>query len=243
MLKTVTRGAGYVCALILLVGAAYATPISGELNITGDVAVGATTIDWLPAGGGTGTFTVTASSTGTFSGLAGSSGTMTDLDVLLQPVGVPISLPDFLVLPGGISFELTMIDAGVFGSADCAAAPAAGQVCTPLFPPPKSPFNLSNTGVGSTASFTMRGIATMGGMPASAVGVLGTFTTQFTGQDYQSLLATIAGGGTVQASYSANFTEQVPEPSTAYLVLGGFAMAAAGVLRRRLFHRQSHSAL
>lgn len=237
MRKTVTRGAVLFCAFALMVGAAYATPISGELDITGDVAVGATTIDWLPVGGGTGTFTVTASSTGTFSGLVGATGTAKDLDVTAQPVGVPISLPNFLVLPGGISFELTMIDPGVFGSADCTAAPAAGQNCTPLFPAPKSPFNLTNTAVGSTASFTVRGIATMGGVSAPFSGVVGTYTTQFTGQNYQSLLATIAGGGTVAASYSANFiVEQVPEPSTMYLGLGGFAMAAAGFLRRRLFH-------
>lgn len=237
MLGTVTRGAVFVCALCLLVGAAYATPISGELDITGDVAVGATTIDWLPVGGGTGTFTVTASSTGTFSGLAGSTGTAKDLDVTAQPVGVPISLPNFLVLPGGISFELTMIDPGVFGSTDCTAAPAPGQNCTPLFPPPQSPFNLTNTAIGSTASFTVRGIATMAGEPPSTV--LGIYTTQFTGRSYQTMLATIAGGGTVKASYSANFlVEQVPEPSTMYLGLGGFAMAVAGVLRRRLSHGQ-----
>ncbi|HVX65185.1 MAG TPA: PEP-CTERM sorting domain-containing protein [Bryobacteraceae bacterium] len=159
-----------------------------------------------------------------------------DLDVTAQPVGVPISLPNFLVLPGGISFELTQIDAGVFGSADCLAAPAPGQTCTPLAPPPKSPFNLMNTAVGSTASFTIRGIATMTGdttTPPSTV--LGTFTTQFTGRNYQSMLQTISTGGTVRASYSANFiVEEVPEPSTAYLALGGFILAAAGILRRRL---------
>ncbi len=217
-------------ALSVLVGAAYATPISGTLNITGDVSVGATAIDWLPVGGGTGTLTVTASSTGSFAALAGDSGTTKDLDVLAQPVGVPISLPDFIVLPGGISLELTMIDPGVFGSADCGAPPAPGQTCTPLLPPPISPFNLMNTAVGSTASFTVRGVATSG---SDKVAMVGTYTTQFTGRDYQNLLATIGGGGTVEASYSANF-EAVPEPSTAYLLLGGLALAA-GALRRKLF--------
>ncbi len=235
MLKTHGYRFVFLLALSVLVGAAYATPISGTLNITGDVAVGATTIDWLPLGGGTGTFTVTPSSTGSFSGLAGDSGTVKDLDVLTEPVGVPISVLNFIVLPGGISFELTMIDAGVFGSIDCSAAPAAGQNCTPLIPPPKSPFNLTNTAVGSTASFTIRGIATSGTDTAAVIGI---YTTQFTGQDYQNLLATIGSGGTVQASYSANFlvSQAIPEPSTAYLILGGLALAA-GALRRKLFHK------
>ena len=246
MLNAVTRGAVFVFALSLVVGAAYAAPITGELNIAGDVAVGATSIDWLPIGGGTGTFAVTASSTGTFSGLAGTTGTSKDLDVSIQPVGVPFSLPNFLLLPSGISIELTMIDFGVFGSADCGGAPAAGQTCTPSFPPPKSPFNLINTGVGSFASFTVHGIATSTDLSVPPSNVLGIYTTQFAGRTYQNLLSMIARGGKVSASYSANFVveQQIPEPSTMYLGLGGFAMAAAGVLRRRLLHgRPRHSAL
>jgi PEP-CTERM motif len=246
MSKAVTRGAVFVIALSLVVGAAYAAPITGELDITGDVAVGATTIDWLPIGGGTGTFAVTASSTGTFSGLAGTTGTSKDLDVSTQPVGLPFSLPNFLLLPSGITIELTMIDFGVFGSADCAAAPAPGQNCTPLFPPPKSPFNLTNTAVGATASFTIHGVATSADVSVPPSNVLGIYTTQFVGRSYQTMLSTIARGGKVRASYSANLIaeQQIPEPSTMYLGLGGFAMAVAGVLRRRLFHgRPRHSAL
>jgi hypothetical protein len=139
-----------------------------------------------------------------------------------------------MVLPG-ISIELTMLDAGVFGSTDCLVAAAPGQTCTPVFPPPKSPFNLTNTAVGSTASFTIHGIATSG---TSVQDVTGTYTTQFTGQNYQSILSTIAGGGSVQASYSANFIfgpeQGIPEPSTAYLALGGLVIGVASVLRRRL---------
>ncbi len=240
MLKLLTCGAVLACTLSLLPGVAYATPISGELNITGDVSVGATTIDWLPTGGGTGTFAVTQSSTGDFAGLAGQSGTMKDLDELSVPVGTDVSVTDFITLPGNISFELTKIDAGVFTSAQCGAAPAAGQVCTPDFPAPKSPFNLINTAVGSTASFTIHGIVRMDGQETPVAGVVGTYTTQFTGQSYQQLLATISRGGAVRASYSANFVVtpegQVPEPSTAYMALGG-VMIAAAALRRKLFQK------
>ncbi len=219
--------------LAFLPAPASADTIWGTLNITGSVAVGATTIDWFPLGGGTGTFKVEPTSTGSFAPLADTSGTAKDLDVITEPVGSPFSLMDFLTFSAMPSwhFDLMYIDPGVFGSADCAAAPAAGQTCTPLAPPPKSPFNLANTVSGSTASFVVRGTAydDMGGPVSMFTGI---YTTQFA-TPYQSLLQTVARGGTVQTSYSATYTfTTVPEPATWSLVISGLLFAAGAQIRR-----------
>jgi hypothetical protein len=65
----------------------------------------------------------------------------------------------------------------------------------------------------------------------------GTFSTQFTNQNLQQLLATINGGGSVSATYSANFIvsspQAVPEPATITFMLGGLALIAAGAVRKR----------
>lgn len=213
----------------------HAAPLSGTLNISGGVSVGTTTIDWLTLPGG-GQFAVDPSSTGSFAAFIGQEGNATNLDVSVQPVGAPFSLPDFLTLPG-ISFTLTFISPGVFGSADCFAAPAPGQVCTPLFPPPKSPFNLVNTDSGSTVSLSLAGTVQSAGGPVQ--NWKGVYTTQFVGTTYQELLQAISTGGSVSAAYSANFQAEVapvPEPSTVFLTLGGLALLG-GALRRKLVKR------
>ncbi len=217
---------------------ALAAPIIGDLNITGSVQVGATTIDWFPyddpvVGGSTsGTFTVDPSSTGDFASVIGSTGTSLDLDVTSQPVGTPFSLPNFLTV-GPYSFTLTFINPGVFSSASCGAPAAAGQTCTPNFPPPKSPFNLTNlTSSSSSASFSVMGTVTRNG--TDVTNFTGLFTTQFPTQSFQDLLAIVSGGGKVPSSYSASFTAQaIPEPATASLMVGGALLLIAGLLKRK----------
>lgn len=235
MVRTLKYVALSVCLLALMSLSAHAAPLTGTLDISGAVSVGATTISWLNLPGG-GQFTVDPSSTGSFAAFIGDNGNAKNLDVTVQPVGTPFMLPAFLTLPG-ITFNLTFIDPGVFSSAACFAPPAPGQTCTPPLPPPMSPFNLTNTATGSTVSLSVRGTVQATGGPVQ--NFTGVYTTQFVGTPYQSLLAAISGGGTVDASYSANFTAEIapaiPEPGTVFLMLGGLLLVA-GTLRKKLVH-------
>lgn len=215
---------------------AQATIITGELNIIGAVRVDSDDIDFLPAGGGDGQFIADPfTQEGYVVPAAGTLGRIKDLNVAFAPVGMPFVLPDFITLSAlpGFSMTLEFFDPGVFSSALCGAPAAAGQSCTP----PGSPFNLANaTARSSTISFSVRGTATDGsGDPPSPF--LGTFTTQFSNRNYQEVLAIIAGGNSVGASFSANFVfTAIPEPSTIALVLlGGVAIFAGS--RRRLRSR------
>jgi hypothetical protein len=115
------------------------------------------------------------------------------------------------------------------------AAPAPGQICTPVFPGGGlSPFNLQNTQTGSTASFSIAGNARR-----ISTGEVSQFTGLFTSQfndPYQSYLPTILGGGTIENSYSATAEATavpVPEPSSITMLLGGL-MLVGGYLRRKL---------
>lgn len=227
-----------VCAGALIVSSnlSYAVPITGILNTTGSVAVGATTIDFLPVDTGTGTFGIDPfTQTGSFIPLAGTTGTIKDLNLAAQPVGTPFTLTDWMVFTANptISFTLQLLPAGVFTPAGCVGAPVAGQNCTPA----GSPFNLTNTSTtSSVVSFKSDGLVTN-----LATGELstfdGTFSTQFTNQNLQQLLAVITAGGTVSATYSANFivspTEAIPEPATITLTLAGGILVLAGTLRKR----------
>jgi hypothetical protein len=234
LLRTLKYVALAVCLLAAVSLPAYSAPLTGTLNISGAVQVGATTIDWLTLPGG-GQFVVDPSSTGSFGAFIGDHGGATNLDVTVQPVGSPFVLPNFLTLPG-LSFTLTFISPGVFSSAQCFVAPAPGQVCTPPIPAPKSPFNLINTATGAAVSLSVSGTVQATGGPVQDF--KGVYTTQFVGQNYQSLLAQISGGGKVSASYSGNFQASiVPEPSTEFLTWGGLALLAVGTLRRKLVKR------
>jgi hypothetical protein len=196
---------------------AVAGSVFGTLEV-GDssLATGATTFDFLPAGGGTGTFNVGGSSTGTFAPLAGTTGLSKDLNLLAgQPVNNPFLLANFLTFAAAppVRLDLNFIHAGVFGSASCGAAPAPGQTCTPSFaalvspanPLGLSPLNLMNTQTGSMASLSLAGVAVNVTPPSTAASPFaGSVTTQF-GVPYQSVLATLASGGALSASYSATF--------------------------------------
>lgn len=145
--------------------------------------------------------------------------------------------------PPNIALDLNFVAAGIDGPAGCTAViPAAGQVCTPAFsalinpnnPLGLSPYNLQNiSATQSSASFsvsgTARNIATGDTSP-----FIGTFSSQFN-QPFQSLLSTIAAGGTltgsIHNSFSATFTA-VPEPrSVAALLAALFALGMVGLKR------------
>ena len=211
------RRVAWTAMALLMAGSAAAAPLSGRVTAVGAVAFSSTGIDFLPSGGGTGSFLVGDSATlsGDFVALAGTSGSFSDLGASL-----PATFATFAANPD-IVFTITSLDPGIFSSAACGAAPAAGQTCSPV----GSPFDLLNTGAGSTLTFTIHGTAKR--ISTGAVSTLvGVFTTQFSGSSYQSILSTVGAGGSVTAEYSAEFdvTTTVPTLTTqasAATVVGG----------------------
>jgi hypothetical protein len=224
--------AGVAGLSVFCISSASAAPITGTVNISGSVAVGATFIDFQPpVGPPNGTFVVSnTGNTGSFAALNNTTGTIMDLNETVQMPG-----SSFPALTGFVTFttapdirlDLTSIDPGTFTSTDCFAPAAAGQTCTP---PPfvsgstmvPNPFNLSNQSASTSfASITFRGDAvnTLTGETGAFVGI---FSTQFT-VPYQTLLSEITSGGTVSTSYSATIstTSAVPEPASLFLLGSG----------------------
>jgi hypothetical protein len=213
----------------------------------GDAAlsVGTTSFDFFPPGGGSGSFRIGDGVTGNFAGLAGTSGTIQDLSLLAQPVNTPLNLANFITLAAAptLRMDLTGISAGVGGPASCFSPAATGQTCTPPFPAlvsasnplGQSPLTLANTKTGSTMSFDLRANAVNAGTGSTSPAA-GIVTAQFAGQTYQEVLATIIGGGTVNASFSATVSAntgatqgklQVGQPTLA-VSLNGIDFLPAG---------------
>jgi len=236
----------------------YGTPVSGTFDIAGlgGAQVGATTLTFSPcvpnASLGvtctgvtdSGSFGITGA-TGDFGGLVGTGGYIHDLNSAAQPINQMFSLPNFITFTGSdIQLELQFIFTGVDPQASCLAAPAPGQTCTPVVPalvtPANpgglSPYNLQNTaGRGSTASFSVMGIANHGD------GEMNAFTGQFTAQfnvPYQTLLTELASGTLPRESYSATFTvTPIPEPGTASLFIGAGLILVGKMFSRRALKR------
>ena len=233
----------------------FATPISGQLGIGGSSAdVAAVFLDFLcnptitaSCPSNYGNFLVTTPSTGSFAPYATDSGFIQSLNETSEPVNTTFSLPNFLIFnpagtvtPPEIALDLSFIFLGTQGQAQCLAAPAAGQNCTPAIPslvsPSNplglSPFNLQNTPTGSEANFSVAGTARN-----LATGETSSFTGVISAEfnvPYQNYLPTIASGGSITNAYSATFTATtVPEPQTTALVLGGLLVLLGRVGMRR----------
>ncbi len=212
---------------------------SGVLNIAGSVEVSKGSIDFYPVGGGTGTFSIFAPETGIFAPLMGSTGTALDLNNSVEPINTPVNVPDFMTFAAApnLSFTLTELPQGTFTSCDPPPA-APGQTCTV----PGTPYDLTNqTANSSIASFTVDGYLTDTNNPGVQTAFTGIFTTQFESESYQQVVATIEGGGVVDASYSATFiTTSTPEPASMLTMLsGGLLLIGVGAFGKKL--RRSNS--
>lgn len=221
------RAASIATALVVFVQVAQAQ--SGTLNAGSNGTSGTAVIS------GTGASTVFSVSTlyaqspqtGIFAPIAfGTAGSMQSTTLGSGANNVP----NFVTI-SGFTFSQTNVSAGVFSSAVCAAAAAAGQTCSPS----GTGLDLRNTQNGMTLSFQTSGTLTGPGI-VTTDDYTGVFTTQFT-TTYQQFLATLASGGTVTTSWSATFTAApattAPEPNTFALLGTGLLGLAGGIRVRR----------
>lgn len=241
-LKLCTRGllysAGIVGVTALFVGSAVAAPITGTVNISGSLTDTGTMLDFTPpVGPPNGSFVVSnLGNTGTFATLSNTAGLIMDLNVGTEPVGTPIDVPGFITFAASPTtrLDLTFIQPGDFSSAQCGAAPAPGQTCTPPpgfgGAPGPNAIDLTNTQTGSAALIALNGNAVNTATGETSTWV-GTLSAQFT-VPYQTLLGEIAAGTPVSTSYSATFTTTaaVPEPVPSILV--GSGLVGLFALRR-----------
>lgn len=226
-------------ALVIFPVAARADLITGVLNFTGTANISLGTIGFednvfsINGPGG--------AQEGGFTALAGTTGTIQNLTNPPDATG-PLNVVDFMTFDAApnITITLTFLIPGINGAAGCAAFPAAsGQVCTPD-QPDQSPFNLQNTSsTSSTASFNILGTE-VDSLTGQTVDLTGAFTTPFTNQNFQQLLATIGSGGTITTPFSAQFST-VPEPSTLIELMMGIGLV--GVSRWRTVKRRKNTGL
>ena len=222
-------------ATIVLAPNASASVI-GQLDVANcagaGVLVTATTIDWLPAGGGagcivTGVPTNVTTSAGTLS--PGVTGSIKDL---AAPTTFPVI--DFMTFTGlpALHFDLSALGPGPANTGCAAAFDPNLPACSVAT---GSPFILSPTSTGTSVTLSATGIARDGTTPTSTW--LGAFTTQIAGQTPAQIQATILGGGSEMSTYSGDFrvtlNSAVPEPSTLGSMLLGGLLIAAGYFRRR----------
>ena len=191
------------------------------LSTTGSVNISNSAVHFYPLGGSSGTFNVGAPDTGTFSGLVGTTGAIKDLTTL--PINTTINIPDFMTFANAanLSITLTEINGGTLPACSQAMA-AAGQSCSPT----GTPYNLSNqTATSSVGSASVEGYLVDSNKPGVLTPLTGLFSTQFVNMSYQQLISTVDGGGSVDATYSAQFiTSPTPEPGTVGLLFSGVLM-------------------
>jgi hypothetical protein len=216
---------------------ARASLITGVLNFTGSANITEGTVGFV--GNVFGITAPASTQVGGFTALAGTSGTIINLSNPPDATGIPLDVPDFITFSAApnISITLTYLFAGIDGAAGCSLTPpAAGQECTPNLPD-QSPVNLQNTSsTSSTASIDVLGTE-VDSLTGDTILVTGIFSTPFSTQSYQDILATIFGGGTVSTAFSAQFSTVSPEPGTLVGLAIGIGVIGIGLVYRKRSER------
>jgi len=231
MKANVLRALLPLCALFCFSSILGATVI-GHLDLAncsgGGVTVTATTIDWLPAGGGTGCVVTGTNTAITYNG--GSLGTGVTGTILDLPAG-PLPTANFMTFAGnpGLTFSLDSLGPAP-ANTNCASL-SVFQSCSVFA---GSPFALTlNPGGSTTVSLIAMGTASDGTVPTSMWS--GGFTTQISNKTPGQIQSIIVGGGSITSTHSGDFSitvnSLVPEPATMMLI--GTGLIAIGFVRRR----------
>ena len=156
---------------------------------------------------------------------------------LSNPIG------EFMTFANGIKFDLTRILPGTGLAGGCVAASleAPGYTCTPV----GSPFTLQNSPLGTNGKVNSASVffnvELLGYTGLSSTGnsnYTGAFSTQTADMNIAQILSAISiPGGSVVASYSANFNgtpnNPIPEPATLGTLGIGLAAIVLGGIRRK----------
>jgi hypothetical protein len=218
-----------ILAVVTLVPAASASVIGtfSVANCTGDgVTVTLTSIDFLPAGGGTGCIETGTGTSVVFSGGTlgvGVAGTINDL-----PVNGNTGFMMFPSAPG-LFFDLVTLGPGP-SNTNCASL-TTGQSCAVAV---GSPFILTKQIAGTSITLSVSGTA-RDAISSNSIW-MGSFTTQFPGLSPGTIQTTILGGGAETNTFSGSFiASAVPEPFTLAMIGGGLIALAS--FRKRRVHQ------
>ena len=208
-----------------------AAPIVGTLNLTGNVTVTATTIDWSSADGIANLAKVGAAD-GYFEhledlGITPSYASSVDLTA---PTVFPVDdflrdfheNPDVVSESDNLTFDLDTIVAPT--APPCTGLEAENVACS------FGVFTLTQT-PGGNVDVRMDITGTWEDPQFDDTPATGIYTTQLANTNIATILATIIGGGSINADYSAQITS-VPEPAT-LLTFGAGSLVLAAHRRRR----------
>jgi hypothetical protein len=218
--------------------AANAALVTGTLNFTGTAQISLGTVGFL-----SNVYFINQPGAAQTGGWVAFEGTQGDILNITNPPDATGSLnvPMFMTFNAApnISITLTFLFPGIDGTAGCSFTPAqaaSGQQCTPNLPA-QSPYNLQNTSAtSSTASFNILGTE-VDTTTGNTISVTGEFSTVFTNQNYEQILATVEGGGTVTTSFAGQLAT-VPEPGTLVELMLGLGVIGISVASRRRFTKQ-----